>query len=158
MSFFNHYSAIILPLLLLAGAVAFVLRRGGQWRHWRILIAAFLALGILLVIFYPSANPGSKPGAGQPWLLEVQSPLCLGCVAMKPVVDRVEKQMRGELVVRRVDIQSSEGGALAAEYGIEMTPTFIYFGADGKEQWRSVGILDPARVRKSAGMDEAARP
>ena len=53
------------------------------------------------------------------------------------------------LVVRRVDIQSVEGHRLANQYGIELTPTFIFFNASGREQWRSVGQLDAARLRTS---------
>ena len=93
--------------------------------------------------------PAETPLAGQSLLLEVQSPYCLGCVAMKPVVDRLENELRGKLVVRRVDIQSVEGRKLASQYGIEMTPTFIFFDKAGREQWRSAGQLDAVRVRTS---------
>jgi thioredoxin-related protein len=68
---------------------------------------------------------------------------------MKPIVDRVEKELGGKLVVRRMDIQSAEGSRFAHQYGIELTPTFIFFDTAGREQWRSVGQLDGARVRAS---------
>jgi thiol-disulfide isomerase/thioredoxin len=87
--------------------------------------------------------------------LEVQSPYCLGCVAIKPGVDRLEKELRGKWVVRRVDIQSAEGRTLAGQYGIEMTPTFIFFDTAGREQWRSAGQLDTVRLRTS--MHESAK-
>jgi thiol-disulfide isomerase/thioredoxin len=84
-------------------------------------------------------------------LLEVQSPYCLGCVALKPAVDRLENELRGKLTVRRVDIQSNEGRQLVAQYRIEITPTFIFLDGAGKEQWRSVGQLDVARVHALTG-------
>jgi hypothetical protein len=68
---------------------------------------------------------------------------------MKSAVDRLENELRGKLMVRRVDIQSAEGHKLANQYGIELTPTFILFNAGGREQWRSVGALDAARLRIS---------
>lgn len=68
---------------------------------------------------------------------------------MKPAVDRLEKELRGKLVVRRVDIQSAEGSKLANEFGIELTPTFIFFDTAGKEQWRNVGQVDAVRLRTS---------
>ena len=147
MQFFNHYSAPILAVVLLAGGLSLVWRRGGKLRYWLILGGAMVTLGVAWFVFRPVANPAAAPLAGQPLLLEVQSPYCLGCVAMKPVVDRLEKELRGKLVVRRVDIQSAEGRKLASEYGIELTPTFIFFNTAGKEQWRNVGQLDAARVR-----------
>jgi len=155
MHFFNHYSAPIVAALLLAGGLSLVVRRGGKMRHWLILGGATVALGALWLVFRPLAGLSETPLAGQPLLLEVQSPYCLGCVAIKPGVDRLEKELRGKLVVRRVDIQSAEGRKLASQYGIEMTPTFIFFDPVGREQWRSAGQLDAVRVRTS--MHESAK-
>ena len=155
MHFLNHYSAPIIAALSLAGGLLLVLRRGGKMRHWLILGGAVVALGALWLVFRPVARPASTLLTGQPVLLEVQSPYCLGCVAMKPVVDRLEKELRGKLVVRRVDLQSAEGRKLASQYGIELTPTFIFFDSAGREQWRSAGQLDAERVRTS--LQESAK-
>jgi thiol-disulfide isomerase/thioredoxin len=149
MRFFNHYSAPIIAALLLTSGLVLVLRRGGKMRDWLILGGAIVALGALWLEFRPVARPAGTPLAGQPLLLELQSPYCLGCVAIKPAVDRLEKEMHGQLVVRRVDIQSAEGLKLASQYGIEATPTFIFFDKAGAEQWRSAGKLDAVRVRTS---------
>jgi thioredoxin-related protein len=64
-------------------------------------------------------------------------------------MDRLESELQGRLVLRRVDIQSAKGRELSSKYGIEITPTFIFFDSSGQEQWRSVGQLDAARVRTS---------
>lgn len=149
MHFFNHYSAPIVAALLLAGGLSLVLRRGGKSRHWLILGGVIVALGSLWLVFRPVARPAGTPNPGQSLLLELQSPYCLGCVAMKPAVDRLEKELCGKLVVRRVDIQSAEGRKLASQYGIEATPTFIFFDDVGREQWRGAGQLDAVRVRAS---------
>jgi len=68
---------------------------------------------------------------------------------MKPIVDGIEKQYQGRLVVIRLDIQSETGRMLAPLYGFQYTPTFIFFDAQGKELWRSVGQLDPIRLGES---------
>ena len=149
MHFFNHYSVPIVAALLLAGGLSLVLRQGRRMRHWLILGGAMLAFGTLWLVFRPVARPAGTPLPGQSLLLELQSPYCLGCVAMKPAVDRLEKELRGQLVVRRVDIQSAEGRKLASQYGIEATPTFIFFDDVGREQWRGAGQLDAVRVRTS---------
>jgi thioredoxin 1 len=148
MHFFNHYSAPIVAALLLAGGLLLVWRRGGKTRQWLVLGGAMAALGAAWWVYRPVAT-SVTPAAGLPLLLEVQSPYCLGCVATKAVVDRLEHELRDKLVVRRVNIQSAEGRRLARQYGVELTPTFIFFDAAGKEQWRSVGQLDTARVRAS---------
>lgn len=148
MQYFNHYSAPILAAVLLAGGLSLVLRRGGKMRQWLVLGGAMVALGATWWMFRPVPTRATAV-AGLPWLLEVQSPYCLGCVAIKPAVDRLEIELQGRLVLRRVDIQSSEGRGLASQYGIEFTPTFIFIDSAGQEQWRSVGHLDAARVRTS---------
>ncbi len=74
MHFFNHYSAPIVAALLLAGGLSLVMRRGGKMRHWLILGGAMVALGALWLVFRPLAGLAETPLAGQPLLLEVQSP------------------------------------------------------------------------------------
>jgi len=68
---------------------------------------------------------------------------------MKPIVDGIEKQYQGHLVVIRLDIQGEAGHTLAPLYGFQYTPTFIFFDARGKELWRSIGQLDPVKVSES---------
>ena len=68
---------------------------------------------------------------------------------MKPIVDGLEREYAGRLVVIRLDIQSDVGRELAPVYGFQYTPTFIFFDAQGVELWREVGSLDTARVRAS---------
>jgi thioredoxin-related protein len=68
---------------------------------------------------------------------------------MKPIVDGIEKQYKGRLVVIRLDIQSTAGRTLAPLYGFQLTPTFIFFDAQGKEGWRSIGQLDTAKLSES---------
>jgi thiol-disulfide isomerase/thioredoxin len=148
MQFFNHYSVPIIGILIFV-SVFLVVRRCRQW---------FVLAGVMAVyiVAYLALRPVAHPlmqVAGKPLLLEVQSPYCLGCVALKPAVDRLENELRDKLVVRRVDIQSDEGRQLVKQYDIEFTPTFILFNAAGKEQWRGVGGLDAAGVRKL--VDEA---
>ena len=116
MQFFNHYSAPILAAVLLAGGLSLVLRRGGKMRQWLVFGGAMVALGAAWWVFRPVAT-SVTPLAGLPLLLEMQSPYCLGCVAIKPAVDRLESELHGRLVLRRVDIQSAEGRKLARQYG-----------------------------------------
>ncbi len=148
MQFLNHYSAPILVGFLLAGGLCIVLRRGGKTREWLLLGAAVAFSTASWLVLRPVAKPlAASPGKA--CLLEIQSPYCLACLALKPGVDRLETTLRGNLVVRRVDIQSDEGQRLAKEYNIEFTPTFIFFDEAGREQWRSIGKIDTASVRHS---------
>ena len=66
---------------------------------------------------------------------------------MKPVVDRLEEQYAGRLEIIRVDIQSTAGETIAQEYGLFVTPSFLFFDAQGQEAFRSAGTLDVNRIR-----------
>jgi thioredoxin-like negative regulator of GroEL len=70
-------------------------------------------------------------------------------MAVKPIVDAVESQYQGRLEVIRLDIQTSVGRQIASVFDFQYTPTFIYFDAQGREQWRSVGSLDTRRLNQS---------
>lgn len=68
---------------------------------------------------------------------------------MKPVVDRLEKELGNKINIIRINIQESTGRELAQNYAFQYTPTFIFFNANGMELWREVGSLDVQRVRDS---------
>ncbi len=68
---------------------------------------------------------------------------------MKPIVDGIEDEFAGRLIVIRLNIQEKVGRELAPRYGFQYTPTFILFDGEGDEIWREVGSLDVERVRQS---------
>ncbi len=151
------YSFLWVSALLLV-VVAFVLfreRRGyGEWIAFGALV---LALFVAWLILHPRASQlgtdaaqvVAQIGKGTPVLLEFQSPFCLGCTALRPLVDQIEQKYRDRLIVIRVNIQSASGRELTRYYQFEYTPTFIFFDGQGREVWRSVGELDPNRIAES---------
>ena len=64
-------------------------------------------------------------------------------------MDGIEQEYNGRLLVIRLNIQEQVGRELAPVFGFEYTPTFIFFDAQGNELWRSVGSLDPDKLRQS---------
>ena len=64
-------------------------------------------------------------------------------------MDGLESQFAPKLVVLRVNIQDPAGRELAPVYDFEYTPTYIFFDARGHELWRSIGEIDPQKVRDS---------
>ncbi len=67
----------------------------------------------------------------------------------KPVVDGLENELGGKIIILRINIQSQIGRDLAPVYNFEYTPTFIFFNSKGQEAWRVVGDIDPQKVRDS---------
>jgi thioredoxin-related protein len=68
---------------------------------------------------------------------------------MKPVVDGLEQELGDQLQFVRLNIQDKVGMELAPVYDFQYTPTFIFFDGQGNELWRTVGELNPQKVRDS---------
>jgi len=64
-------------------------------------------------------------------------------------VDGLEQQLTGNLEIVRINIQTPVGRELAPAYDFEYTPTYIYFDSKGNELWRTIGEIDPQKVRDS---------
>ena len=64
-------------------------------------------------------------------------------------MDGLETELGPKLHILRLNVQDNVGRELAPVYDFEYTPTYIFFDARGKELWRTVGEIDPQRVRDS---------
>ena len=62
-------------------------------------------------------------------------------------MDGLEKELSGRLDIVRINIQEPVGRELAPVYDFEYTPTYIYFDSKGTELWRTIGEIDPQKVR-----------
>jgi thioredoxin-related protein len=70
-------------------------------------------------------------------------------MAAKPIVDGIEREHQGKLVVIRLNVHDPVGAALGARFGFRFTPTFVFFDAEGQERWRTVGSVAPSEVRRT---------
>ncbi len=70
-------------------------------------------------------------------------------MAASPVVDGIERQHAGQLIVVRLDVQDASALPWLSRFGFRATPTFILFDASGLEIWRSMGSIEPERVAES---------
>ena len=70
-------------------------------------------------------------------------------MAARPVVDGIEREHQGRLIVLRLDVQDPVGREIGSRFGFRVTPTFIFFDSSGTERWRTFGAVDPLDVRRS---------
>jgi thiol-disulfide isomerase/thioredoxin len=161
--FINYYSFLLVTIGIIAVAALVLLTHKPKTND-------FISFGVIAliaimawVILHPRQTPlmdDSKVvqqmiGAGTPVLLEFQSPYCISCTQIKPVVDQLEEELSSQVSIGpqihiiRVNIQEQVGKDLGSVYGFQATPTFIFFDAQGNEVWRQIGNFNPQMVRDS---------
>ena len=162
-TFINYYS-FLLVILGIIGVSALILLTNKPKTNDYIAFGAITLVAILSwVILHPRQTPLMDDsqtvvkmiGAGTPVLIEFQSPYCISCTQIRPIVDALEEELSSEvsigpkLHIIRVNVQEAVGQDLAHLYGFQATPTFIFFDAQGNEVWRRIGTFDPQQVRDS---------
>ncbi len=63
-------------------------------------------------------------------------------------MDRLAAEWGDDVVVLRVNVQEPAAQPLLAELNFRFTPTFILFDGDGREIWRTNGVIDPDEVNE----------
>ncbi len=160
---FREYSFIIVALGLAIVAGFILLTNKPKWND-------YLAFGVIMaslitawIILHPRQTPLMEDaksvqamiGAGTPVLLEFQSPYCITCTQIKPMVDQLEEELNNGTTIGapihiiRINLQEQVGMELAPVYNFVFTPTFIFFDSQGNEVWRMIGEFDPQKVRDS---------
>ncbi len=69
---------------------------------------------------------------------------CIPCKAMAPILDQLRSDYAGRLDVMFIDVWQRPEEARA--YGINMIPTQIFYGADGRELARHEGFIDREQI------------
>ena len=70
-------------------------------------------------------------------LLDMWAPWCQPCHIMNPVIDEIEKELKGKVEVIRMNVD--EKPQEAQKYGVMSIPTYIV-EKDGKEVGRKIGV------------------
>jgi thioredoxin 1 len=72
-------------------------------------------------------------------LVDFFAPWCAPCKQMKPVMDEIEKEFQGKVIVHRINIDENQ--ALAKAFNVEVLPTIKIF-KEGKETWNHQGVIE----------------
>lgn len=74
----------------------------------------------------------------RPVLIDFYATWCGPCKMMSPIVEEMAQKYAGRLDVYKVDIDQEQ--ELAAVFGVQSIPTFLFIPADGQPQ-RAVGAM-----------------
>jgi thiol-disulfide isomerase/thioredoxin len=160
-TFINYYSFLLVTLGIIGVAALILLTNKPKANEY----ISFSVISLIAIMSWVILHPRQTPlmddskvvlsmiGSGTPVLLEFQSPFCISCTQIKPVVDQLETELSNEVSIGprihiiRVNVQENVGKELGSIYGFQATPTFIFFDAEGNEVWRQIGNFDPQLVR-----------
>jgi thioredoxin 1 len=78
-------------------------------------------------------------------LVDFYADWCGPCRMMTPVLEKVATEMKGKVVIGKLDIDSAQ--KIAAEFQVTSIPTLILFN-EGKEVGRLVGLRDAGAVKE----------
>jgi thioredoxin-related protein len=76
-------------------------------------------------------------------MLVFNSPYCSACHAMAPTVQALQRSLKPNLTVLSIDRTQSKNDALANQYTVTSTPTFILFSPCGKPLYQMRDKLYP---------------
>jgi thioredoxin 1 len=89
------------------------------------------------VLELTKANFDQTLSAGGIVLVDFWATWCPPCRAQGPIIEEVAKEVAGEAVIGKVNVD--ESGELASKFGIQSIPTLIVF-KDGEVKERLVGL------------------
>lgn len=102
------------------------------------------------------SSPGVKlvqnaTASGLPTIAEFGAETCASCREMKVVLDSVARHTQGRAHVLIIDI--SKDSDAAQMFRIQLMPTQIFFGPDGREIGRHMGKLPETEVMSRLDLD-----
>lgn len=148
---FNQYSYILISLIVIAASIGLLLRYVSDRRVIAgttvILITLSIAGNFLLRPGFSDVDSVSATQAtlrnGRPTLIEFFSNYCASCLALRPAVDLMVKDIKDEYNVLRIDIHTEFGRELRQNFQFTYTPEFILFDTSGEEVWRGHTLPPP---------------
>ena len=70
----------------------------------------------------------------------------MGCLAAKPIVNGIEKDLRGTAEVIRLDILSDVGQQVAGRYRVDSVPTTVLLGPGNQVAYHHVGMPERGKI------------
>ncbi len=158
LSLVNRYSYLIASAFAMGVTWAIGARLGGLWA-----IVGVAGVGTSLALIQRKLRGGSSSvqrweeaqaeiGRGSPVLLFLYADTCGVCLAARPIMDRLERELDGHADVLRLNIAEEAGQQARERFGTTMVPSIILLDGRGAELYRTEGKL-PSRQQILAALD-----
>ena len=155
-SFVNRYSYLFTSAVAMLVAWLVSARFGGLWPA---VAVGGVGVGLALIQRVLRGGASDVPtwdgveaeiAKGRPLLIFLFSDSCGACLATRPIVDGIERDLADKLDVLRVNIAEDVGQEVRERFETRMVPTVILLDAEGVERYRTEGRLPRKRDIKAA--------
>lgn len=99
---------------------------------------------LLTALILMMLSVGNLSAASLPKLVDVGADKCIPCIKMAPILDHLKTDFAGRMEVEFVDVWKYR--EKAAQYGVQMIPTQIFYAADGRELFRHIGFYSREEI------------
>ena len=155
--FINHNSALIALIFFVAGVAFF------GWKNKSnliVLLTALLVVTLAMFAFFNAQYGSSDVNDFQefdrliesdaPFIVQIYSDSCGMCLLSKSIVDQLDRNIEGKLILIRLNISEEVGSMVARRYQVSATPTFFVFDRSGNVAFRQSGYPDITKLEKTA--------
>jgi thiol-disulfide isomerase/thioredoxin len=70
----------------------------------------------------------------------------MACFMAKPIVNGIEKDLKGKARVVRLNLLSKLGREVAGSYGVTSVPSMVVFDGSGEVRYRHEGLPNRKRI------------
>jgi thioredoxin-like negative regulator of GroEL len=99
----------------------------------------FLNAVAVLTLFLFSCSPAKEHY--RVTITEFYHPECETCVSMMPVVDAVQAEFKGKVLITRISLETKEGAMLASQFSLINIPLLVFYDAQGIQYYRHEGNM-----------------
>lgn len=111
------------------------------------LVIAYLVLRTPGDRFESIAEAQAQLAGGRPTVIEFYSNTCSICLAAKPKVDQLERDLADQAELWRLNVKDDTGKELAYRWQVTGVPTFFVFDGEGEVSYRQAGAPDVDAIR-----------
>ncbi len=103
-----------------------------------------IVLAGLFTALVLAAGVGNAAGEKIPRLVDLGADKCIPCKMMAPILEELGRDYTGRFDVVFIDVWKDRDQARA--YGVQLIPTQIFYGSDGRELYRHQGFYSREEI------------
>lgn len=108
---------------------------------------AICIIALLMIPFTAQAvDSNAIPVKNMVTMVDLGADKCIPCKLMAPILEKLKNEYTEKAAILFIDVWKDPDQA--KKYGIRAIPTQIFYDQSGKEQYRHIGFMSEAEIKK----------